>query len=103
LFTAIDCALRRAGGLGVVSPAGSRNRPLPISRLIQECSLNPDEVSHLVLAYEAALELLRPKDRTDAVKEVVAKKIFEIARSGERDAPKICARALIELGLPIRA
>ena len=56
-----------------------------------------------MLAYEAALELLRPKDRTDAVKEVVAKKIFEIARSGERDAPKICARALIELGLPIRA
>lgn len=74
---------------------------MPINRILQEYSLAPDEVSHLVLAYEAALELLRPTDQTDAIKEVLAKKIFEIARSGEQDPPKICARALVELGLPI--
>lgn len=75
---------------------------MPIKRLLHECSFDPDQVSGLVSAYEAALELLRPKDQTDAVKELVATKVFEIARSGERDPPKMCARALIELGLPIR-
>ena len=54
------------------------------------------------MAYEGALELLRPNHRTDAVKELVAKKIFDIARSGEHDPPKLCARALVELGLPLR-
>jgi len=52
-------------------------------------------------AYEAALALLRPKDQTDAVKEVVARKIIEVARTGEHDPSRICARALQELGLPI--
>jgi hypothetical protein len=80
----------------------AKERAVPINRLLQECSFGPDEVSYLVLAYEGALELLRPKDQTDAVKEIVAKKIFDIARAGERDPPKLCARALIELGLPLR-
>lgn len=75
---------------------------MPINRLLRECSFDPDEISHLVLAYEGALELLRPNDQSEAVKELIAKKIFEIARSGEKDAPKLCARALIELGLPLR-
>jgi hypothetical protein len=70
--------------------------------LLRECSFDPDEVRYLVLAYEGALELLRPKDQTEAVKELVAKKIFDIARTGEKDAPKLCARTLIELGLPLR-
>jgi hypothetical protein len=36
----------------------------------------------MVKAYKGALELLRPKDQTEPVKELVAKKIIEIARSG---------------------
>jgi hypothetical protein len=75
---------------------------VPIQRLLREASFDPTEVSGLVRAFEGALELLRSKDQTDAVKEVVAKKIIEIARSGERDPPKMCARALVELGLPLR-
>lgn len=74
---------------------------MPIRRLLRECSFDPDQVSGLVSAYEAALELLPPKDQTDAVKELIAKQVFEIARTGERDPPKICARALIALGLPL--
>jgi hypothetical protein len=75
---------------------------MPIQRLLRECSFEPEQVTYLVLAYEGALQVLRPKDQTDAVKELLAKKIFEVARTGETDAPKICARALIELGLPLR-
>ncbi len=52
-------------------------------------------------AYEAALSLVRVKDQTDAIKELIAKKIIEVTRTGERDPPRICARALTELGLTI--
>jgi len=45
-----------------------------IQRLLKEAVFDPDEVARLVAAYESALKLLRPKDRTDAVKELVAKK-----------------------------
>jgi hypothetical protein len=74
---------------------------VPLQRLVQEAAFDPAEVGRLALAYEAALELLRQIDRTDTTKELVAKKIIEIARSGEDDPPKICARALVELGLPL--
>jgi hypothetical protein len=62
----------------------------------------PRKFPILVFAYESALELLRPVDQTESVKELVARKIFEIARAGEDDPPKLCARALVELGLPLR-
>jgi hypothetical protein len=52
-------------------------------------------------AYEGALRALRLKDRTDPVTELIAKKIIEITRSGERDPPHICARAIKELGIPM--
>ncbi len=73
---------------------------MPIQRLLKEAVFDPDEVAALTLAYETALGTLRPKDRTDTLKELVAKKIIEVARHGERDPVKICARTLVELGRP---
>jgi hypothetical protein len=75
---------------------------VPIQRLLKEAVFDPDEVARLVAAYESALKLLRPKDRTDPVKELVAKKIIEVSRSGEPDPAKVCAQALLDLGLPLR-
>jgi len=72
---------------------------VPIQRLLKEAVFDPDEVARLVAAYESALKLLRPKDRTDAVKELVAKKIIEVARAGNPDPANICAQALLDLGL----
>jgi hypothetical protein len=61
---------------------------VPIQRLLKEAVFDPVEISRLVAAYERTLQLLRPKDRTDAVKELVAKKIIEVARAGESDTPR---------------
>jgi hypothetical protein len=47
------------------------------------------------------IEALHLADRDDAVTEVIAKKIIEVARSGEHDPAHICVRALNELGLPL--
>ena len=46
-------------------------------------------------------ELLRLKDRTDPLTETVAQKIIDVFRNGERDPPRICARALLELGISL--
>jgi hypothetical protein len=72
-----------------------------IYRLIGEAAFSPEDIRRLGAAYEAALQLLRLKDRTDPVTELVAGKIIQVFRLGEHDPPKICARALKELGIPL--
>jgi hypothetical protein len=52
-------------------------------------------------AYQGALELLRSEDQTEAAKELIAKKVTEITRSGVHDPAHICARAIKELGIQI--
>ena len=74
---------------------------VPIQRLLQQAAFAPEEVKHLSAAYDAALEMLRLKDRTDPVCELIAAKIIQVYRLGERDPPKICARAIKELGIPM--
>jgi hypothetical protein len=74
---------------------------MAIYRLMQEAAFSPEDISRMTAAYEAALRLLRLTDRTDPVTEIVAKKIIEVTRNGEHDPPRICARALKELGIPL--
>jgi hypothetical protein len=74
---------------------------VPIHRLLQEASFGPEEVRRLTSAYEAALQLLQLKDRTDPVCELVAAKVIQVYRLGERDPSRICARAIKELGIPM--
>ena len=74
---------------------------MPIQRLLQEASFSPEEMRWLSSAYEAALQLLHLKDRTDPVCELVAAKVIQVYRTGERDPPRICARAIKELGIAI--
>jgi hypothetical protein len=74
---------------------------MAIHRILREASFDQADIGRMTRAYEAALSLLRAQDQTDAVKELIAKKVVEVTRGGERDPPKICARALKELGIPI--
>jgi hypothetical protein len=74
---------------------------MAIYRLLQEAAFAPEDINRMTAAYEAALRLLRLTDRTDPVTEIVAKKIIEVTRTGEHDPPRICARALKELGIPL--
>jgi hypothetical protein len=74
---------------------------MAIYGLLQEAAFSPEDVSRMTAAYEAALRLLRLTDRTNPVTEIVAKKIIEVTRDGEHDPPRICARALKELGIPL--
>ena len=74
---------------------------MALDRLLREATFSADEIARMTAAYEAALQLLHLKDRNDPVTELVAKKIIEVTRAGERDPPHICARAIRELGIPL--
>jgi len=74
---------------------------VPIHRFLREGSFRPDEIVRLTSAFDAALQLLHLKDRADPVCELVAAKIIQVYRTGELDPPRICARAIKELGIPV--
>jgi hypothetical protein len=74
---------------------------MPIYRFLKEAAFDQADIDRMVAAYEAALTLLRLADRSDPICELVARKVIEIARSGESDSAQICARALKELGISL--
>ena len=39
-------------------------------------------------------------DRTDPITEIIARKIIDVAQTGERDPLRIRARAIADLGIP---
>jgi hypothetical protein len=73
---------------------------MAIYRLLRETSFGQEEIERMAAAYEGALRVLKLRDRNDPITELIAKKIIEIARHGERDATVICDRAIQELGIP---
>lgn len=74
---------------------------MAIYQLLQEGSFDEHEIKRLAQSYEAALTLLRLKDRSDPVTNIIAAKIIQVYRLGEHDPSRLCARALKELGVPI--
>ena len=51
------------------------------------------------IAYEEALRVLQLADRQDPITELVAKKIIEVAGTGERELTRIFEQALRDLGI----
>jgi hypothetical protein len=74
---------------------------MAIYRLVREAAFDQADIDQMAAAYEAALQVLHLADRADPVTELIAKKIIEIVRDGEHDPPRICARAIRELGVPL--
>jgi len=70
---------------------------MPINRIVQEAAFDPEEVQAIVAAYEAALARLGLRDRSDPAAEMVARKIVEIARGGERDPERLSDRVVKSL------
>jgi hypothetical protein len=73
---------------------------MPIHRLIQNLSLNQDDIDRLSAAYEDALRALHISDRDDPVNQIVAQRIIEGARAGVRDPRELCAMAIKDLMVP---
>jgi hypothetical protein len=50
-------------------------------------------------AYDMVCKELHDRGQPDIVKDIIAKRIIEIGKTGERDAKRICERAMLDLGL----
>jgi len=74
---------------------------MALQRQLAEGNFDQADIDRMTAAYEAALQLLRLKDRNDPINEIIAAKIIHVTRLGESDPPRICARALRELGISL--
>jgi hypothetical protein len=73
---------------------------MAIYKLIQNTPLGPDEIQRLAAAYYETLRALGLNDRDDPLTHIVARKVFEIARTGIEDPLEISKLAMRELGNP---
>lgn len=70
---------------------------MSIVRLLQEAAFPPDRVQAITTAYEQTCKALLLTNRDDPLMNLMAKKVIEIAQSGERDADVVSLRAVKEL------
>jgi hypothetical protein len=72
---------------------------MPIRTLLNnDQSFSPDEAEVLVEAFEQSLKALKLVDREDPITLLVAEKVLEAAREGERDAQRIRTCVLAQFG-----
>jgi hypothetical protein len=81
-------------------PGGKEPHHVAIYRLLQQAAFGPEEIDRLVTAFEDSLRVLKLQDRTDPLTETIAKKLIEIAQTGERDPRRLRRRAFQALDLP---
>jgi hypothetical protein len=67
---------------------------MPLTRLLQNTAFGPDEIAVMVAAFEDALRELKLANRADPATEIVARKIIELAKQGERDPGRLRERVV---------
>ena len=73
---------------------------MAIYKLFRTLSLQQEEIDKLALAYENALVALQIADRSDRITNIIAQRIIEAAKAGERDPAALCALAIKYLTVP---
>ncbi len=71
---------------------------MAIYRLLHGATFTAPEVICMITAYEKVMTILK-MDRTDPLTEIIAQKIGEVVRAGERSKDTICEAVLTELGV----
>jgi hypothetical protein len=67
--------------------------------VFQNAPFGPAAIGRMVAAYEAALRVLNFGEHSHDLKEIVAAKIMESARWGERDPARMMDHALTHFGV----
>ena len=67
-------------------------------RFFQDGASDSDTTRAMGEAFERACQSLHDMGQPDVVKEIIAKRIVEVAKTGERDPVQLCERALAALG-----
>src|SRR5438093_519077 len=70
---------------------------MPINRLLAKSAFEPDEVEAMAKAFEATCAALGLSNRDEPIGQLVAGKVIECARTGERDPKRLCKLVLSDL------
>ena len=68
-----------------------------LNPLFHNLSFNPEEVIAMNQAYDLACRTLQNIGQLEVDREIIARGILQAAGSGERDANKLCERAILGL------
>jgi hypothetical protein len=74
--------------------------PMPIRAHLDGQRFDPETIRVMGLAFEMALVALRLADRGDLANKVVAHKIIDMAKAGERDPERLCEGVLRQFRAP---
>jgi hypothetical protein len=79
--------------------AGSHwgNAELPVRKLLESAAYDPETVRALCIAYDRAKNELHDTGQPEIVREILARRILELAAKGERDPARLCSGALSSL------
>jgi hypothetical protein len=66
---------------------------MPVTKLLERANFDPEAIGDISQAFKDALRDLGLNDRDYPLTEIVAKKIMEVAESGERDPERIRQQA----------
>lgn len=70
---------------------------MPLTPFLKEATFNPEAIKAMTTAFDAVCEALQLVIRSDPVTEIVARKVIEVAGTGEREPERI--RDLVLLAL----
>ncbi len=70
---------------------------MPLTPYLKEAAFDPKAIEAMNAAFEAICKSLQLFNRNDPLTEIVARKIIDVARTGELDPQRIHDLALLEL------
>jgi hypothetical protein len=73
---------------------------MPIRPHLNGQKFDPETIRVMGLAFETARVALRLADRGDLANEVLAEKIVDLAKAGERDPERMCEGVLLQFRAP---
>ena len=75
-------------------------RAMPITIFLDGYKADPETIRVMGVAFEMVRVALRLNDRNDLPVEIIANRIIELAKEGERNPDLLCERALRDLCAP---
>jgi hypothetical protein len=73
---------------------------MPLTPYLKEAIFDPEAIKAMWAAFEAVCETLQLHPRSDSITEIVARKVIEVAGTGERDPERIRDLVLLALKEP---
>ena len=72
---------------------------MPIRPFLKNATFDPEHVEAMGKAFDSAIRELHDSEQSSVVREDIADRIIAVAKTGERDADKLCALAMDALGV----